>query len=190
MSYYDEEILIIKDDLDRKSHTTLETGIYVGKQLITFSEYTLEQFKISVYLPNCFIVMPEKVRNLKYPSKDAPEMVMTSLDSTVNIAFNKLEIKIAEEEIKRVSQQFQKAIQNINPSIIIDNDKMDVTEEGFEMSWFDFRGFSMDGQSYNRMVFFKLSNCVIHMIFNCQMRDKKDWISIIGQIVKTVKERG
>jgi hypothetical protein len=41
MEYFDEEILEARRELERLKHTTLETGIYVGDELITFTNITL-----------------------------------------------------------------------------------------------------------------------------------------------------
>lgn len=47
MEYFDEEILEARRELERLKHTTLETGIYVGDELITFTNITLPQTKNS-----------------------------------------------------------------------------------------------------------------------------------------------
>ena len=85
MEYFDEEILEARRELERLKHTTLETGIYVGDELITFTNITLPQTKIHIYLPEQFIVMPDLVKDMKYPSKNAPDLIITSLDSMVNL---------------------------------------------------------------------------------------------------------
>ncbi len=41
MEYFDEEILDAKRELERLKHTTLETGIYVEDELLTFTQVTL-----------------------------------------------------------------------------------------------------------------------------------------------------
>ncbi len=80
MEYFDEEILDAKRELERLKHTTLETGIYVEDELLTFTQVTLPSSKIRIYLPEQFIVMPDMVKDMKYPSKNAPDFIVTSLD--------------------------------------------------------------------------------------------------------------
>ena len=94
MEYFDEEILEARRELERLKHTTLETGIYVGDELITFTNITLPQTKIHIYLPEQFIVMPDLVKDMKYPSKNAPDLIITSLDSMVNFGFNILSVSM------------------------------------------------------------------------------------------------
>lgn len=95
-----------------------------------------------------FIPMPELVKDIKYPSKLAPEVVITSLDSTVNFGFNLFLISLNENQTEIMSSQFQTAIQNINPSIKIIKQGDRKTTVGNEMSWFEFKGYALDGQTY------------------------------------------
>jgi len=189
MSYYDEELLAAKKALEREKHKTLETGIYVDDQLIQFSETSLEGLKIKVVLPDNFVVMPEELKNIKYPSKNAPSVLFMNLDTTVNFGFNSLPVSLHEGEILEVSQKFQTAIKNINPATIFDKTGDSVTDAGNEMSWFDFKGYSLDGQSYNRMVLVRFNGFTIQGIFNCPDRDWIKWEPIVDKVFRTIEER-
>ena len=105
MEYYDEQILEARWEEERRKHTTLETGIYVEDDLITFSQITLPDTKIRLYLPEQFVVMPDQVREVKYPSLNAPDFIITSLDSTVNFCFNILPVQLEEGDTKTMSSQ-------------------------------------------------------------------------------------
>ena len=189
MEYFDEEILEARRELERLKHTTLETGIYVGDELITFTNITLPQTKIHIYLPEQFIVMPDLVKDMKYPSKDAPDLIITSLDSMVNFGFNILSVSMEEGDTKVMSSQFQNALRNVNPSIKIKKQVNDVTtEHGNEMSWFDFKGYLIDGQNYNRMYLVKMRETVLHGIFNCPMQFKDEWGEIAEKCFMSIEE--
>lgn len=189
MEYFDEEILEARRELERLKHTTLETGIYVGDELITFTNITLPQTKIHIYLPEQFIVMPDLVEDMKYPSKNAPDLIITSLDSMVNFGFNILSVSMEEGDTKVMSSQFQNALRNVNPSIKIKKQVNDVTtEHGNEMSWFDFKGYLIDGQNYNRMYLVKMRETVLHGIFNCPMQFKDEWGEIAEKCFMSIEE--
>lgn len=188
MEYFDEELLEAKRKLERQKHTTLETGMYAGEELITFTQITLEDFGIQLPLPDQFVVMPEDVKNAKYPSKEAPVLILTSLDSTVNISFNSLSVILNDEGIKSMSGQFQNALQNINPSIMIKNQTDTKTEQGNEMSWFEYKGYHLDGQSYNRVYLLRLRKTVLHGTFSCKLKDKDHWLEIVDKIFLAVRE--
>ena len=189
MEYYDEQILEARWEEERRKHTTLETGIYVEDDLITFSQITLPDTKIRLYLPEQFVVMPDQVREVKYPSLNAPDFIITSLDSTVNFCFNILPVQLEEGDTKTMSSQFQNALRNVNPSIRI-SERVDNTaaDKGSEMSWFGFKGYALDGQNYNRMYIIRMRKTVLHGIFNCPPRVKDQWEGIVEQCFQSVEE--
>ena len=189
MEYFDEEIMEAKRELKRQKHTTLETGIYAGDELITFAQVTLPDSQIRIFLPEQFIVMPDVVKDVKYPSKNAPDYIITSLDSMVNFGFNILPVLLEAGDTKVISSQFQNALHNVNPSIRIKNQTYDlVTSQGNEMCWFDFKGYAMDGQNYNRMYIVRMKNTVLHGIFNCPMQYKEQWEEIVEQSFWSIEE--
>lgn len=189
MEYFDEEIINAKRELERLKHTTLKTGIYVGDELITFTKMDIPDTEISMYLPEQFIIMPDMVKEMKYPSQNAPDLVVTSLDSMVNFAFNVLPVVLEAGDTEIMSSQFQNALSNVNPSIKIKNQTSDLTtDQGNEMSWFDFKGYTLDGQNYNRMYIVKMKTTVLHGIFNCPMQLKEEWESIVEQCFLSIEE--
>ena len=189
MNNYDKQILEARQEEERRRYTTLETGIYVDDELITFAQTTLPDTRIQLYLPEQFVTMPDQVRDMKYPSRNAPDFIVTSLDTTVNFGFNVLPVRLEEGDTKAMSIQFQEALRNINPSIRI-SERVDntVTETGSEMSWFGFKGYVLDGQNYNRMYIIRLAKNVLHGIFNCPPRVRDQWEDIVDQCFRSVEE--
>ncbi len=104
MAYLDEEILEAKRRIERENYTTLETGIYAGEELITFKKASLFNELIHIHLPEQFVLMPDLIKAVKYPSQNAPELIMTSLDSTVNIGFNLMPLVLKDNEIALMSE--------------------------------------------------------------------------------------
>ena len=189
MNNYDKQILEARQEEERRRYTTLETGIYVDDELITFAQTTLPDTRIQLYLPEQFVTMPDQVRDMKYPSRNAPDFIVTSLDTTVNFGFNVLPVRLEEGDTKAMSIQFQEALRNINPSIRI-SERVDntATETGSEMSWFGFKGYVLDGQNYNRMYIIRLAKNVLHGIFNCPPRVRDQWEDIVDQCFRSVEE--
>ena len=188
MEYLDKEILKAKRKRERKNYTTLESGIYAGEELITFKQMELFDNTIHIFVPEQFVAMPESIRRVKYPSKDAPAFIFTSLDSRVNIGFNLLPMMLKEKETELMSAQFQNGLKSVNPSIIIKKQTNRKTEQGNEMSWFEYKGFHLDGQSYNRVYLIRLAQNVLHGIFSCDVKDRDDWTEIIEKIFLSVEE--
>lgn len=188
MEYMDEKILESRKELERQQHTTLETGIYVDDELITFARTSLPDSQIQMFLPNQFIVIPDKVRAVKYPSKEAPDWIVTSLDSSINLCFNILPVVLAAGDTKEMATQFQTALKNVNPSIKSEEQTETVTDGGNEISWFEFVGYTLDGQSYHRMYIVRMRTTVLHGIFNCPLKAKNQWVSIVEKCFASIKE--
>lgn len=188
MSSYDEQILSTKSEIERKKYTSLETGLYVDDELITFSFFTFPNTSIHVYLPDSFVILPEKLKDLKYPYKNSPDFIYTSLSGTVNLAFNLLPEVLQEGDTQIMSNQAQRGLRNTNPSIKILNNRIGKTIQGNEMSWFDFKGHNLDGQNFNRMYLIRMHKMVLHGVFSCLVEDKIKWENIVTQIFKAVEE--
>lgn len=189
MPYIDEEILEAKRKQEHQKYTTLETGMYAGDELITFAQIEIPDTKISLFLPEQFVLMPEEVKRVKYPSQDAPDYIFTSLDSTVNICINIMPILLKEKELESVSFQFQTALKNINPAIRTKQQSIRKTENGNDIIFYEYKGYHLDGQSYNRVYLINLRSQVLYGSFNCEIRDKNKWISIIDKLFMNTAEK-
>ncbi len=189
MNHYDKQILEARQAEKIQRHTTLETGIYVDDELITFEKITLPGTRIQIFLPEHFMPMQDTVRKVKYPSLHAPDVIVTSLDSTVNFGFNVFPVRLDEGGTAAMSSQFQDALQNVNPSIRI-RERVDstVTDKGSEMSWFGFKGYALDGQTCNRMYIIRLAKTALHGVFNCPPRVMDQWEDIVDQCFRSVEE--
>lgn len=188
MDCYDEDLLESEREMERKKYTTLKTGIYVDDELITFSPYQLPDAPIYIFLPDSFVILPEKVKAMKYPYKDSPDFIYTSLSGTVNLGFNLLPEVLQDGDIQAMSNQFQRGLNNMNPSLKIQNQGNGNTSQGNEMSWFDFKGYNLDGQNFNRMYLVRMRKMVLHGVFSCVLEDKMKWEQIVKQIFLAVKE--
>lgn len=188
MDYFDEEILETKREMERKAYTTLKTGIYVDDELIKFSLYTLPGTSIHVFLPVSFVILSKNMRSIKYPYVSSPDYIYTSLSGTVNLAFNLLPEVLEEGGTQIMSNQFQRGLKNLNPAIKIQNQGSEKTCQGNEMSWFDFKGFNLDGQNFTRMYLIRMRKMILHGVFNCMAEDKEKWEEIVRQIFLAIEE--
>lgn len=188
MNYYDQELLLAKKALERESYVTLETGIYVDETLLEFDEIFLEDLRIRLIFPISFVLMPKNIKKIKYPSNEAPTVLMTNLDTTVNFGFNSLHDSLQDKELQELTLKFQSAIKSQNPSIYCEKVKNAETTVGKEMSGFDYVSYSLDGRNFNRMVFIRMEKFVVQGVFNCPDRDKMMWENIADQVFTTIQE--
>lgn len=134
MEYYNEEILEARWEDERRKHTTLETGIYVEDELITFSQIILSDTKILLYLPEQFIPVPEAVIEgngeyifssglTKYLLKDqitmdeAEEIFQNDVDAgAMNRKADELEILMGVDYLKR-TDNYERILSDIGERI-------------------------------------------------------------------------
>lgn len=189
MEHYDEILLERRRELVRQEHTTIETGIYAGEELITFTRRSVLDSQISLPIPDQFIIMPQQVKDIKYPSKQAPEIILTSLDSMINVGFNLLSMTLQEGDLVDMSNQFQNALKNVNPTIIFKKQKNVKTTEGNEMSSFEYKGCHLDGQSYNYVYLIRMRKNVLHGFLTCPAKYKNNWNEIVDKMFLAVEEK-
>jgi len=188
MTYFDEELLETKWQIEKQAHTTVETGIYAGDDLITFENIDIPCTSVSMYLPTSFMVMPEKMKEIKYPSRNGPEFIVCNWNATVSFAFKQLEMKVGRGGTKELALQSQQILKNVNPSIRIRGQGALDTECGHEVYWFEYHGYQIDGQSYNQVYLIKLDQHLLYGTFSCLKEDKPDWGKIAKILFCSVEE--
>lgn len=188
MSYFDEELLEKKWQMEKQKHATIETGIYAGDDLILFENVEVPSTTISMYLPTSFMVMPEKMKEIKYPSRNGPDFMVCNWNANVSFAFKQLEMRVGENGTREMSLQSQQILKNINPSITIRQQGSYTTNAGNESSWFEYNGYQTDGQSYNQVHLIMLRRHLLYATFSCLKEEKNNWKGIALQLFHTVKE--
>lgn len=153
---------------------SIETGVYVKNCLIEYEPVALFDHKMSIFLPKGLLPMPEEYAKLKYPSERRPQIIYTNQDGSVNFAFSHFNMPIERDETIQAIEQFKNIIKKVNPANIL----YEMKEENLgdtKLSWFDFKGYAIDGQSYNLMYVTPLEKTVMHGMFNCKFADAAEW---------------
>lgn len=188
MTYFDEEILATKWQIEKQAHTTVETGIYAGDDLITFENVEVPCTNVRMYLPTSFMVMPEKMKEIKYPSRNGPEFIVCNWNATVSFAFKQLKMAVRNGGTKDLALHSQQILKNVNPAIKIRGQGALEAKHGHETYWFEYHGYQIDGQSYNQVYLIRLNQHVLYATFSCLKDDKADWGKIAKILFGTVRE--
>ena len=116
--FFDEKILEYRNRARKEKYATLETGMYIMNELVPFERRMLFGEKISIMLPESFVNLPSDLAKAKYMSEQRPQIIMTSLDTTVNIGLSYMDVKVEISQIKEIMNQSKSALKNTNPAII------------------------------------------------------------------------
>lgn len=168
-----------------------ETEMYVYDELSNFATFNLSDFQIQIMLPDQFTLMPQEIKNIKYPSLHAPQVIFTSPEFTEDFCFNFLAVESDSGQLKELSNQFQTAITNVNPAIEMCNQVNGMIGNQYEMSSYEFMGYTLDGQNYSVTYLVRIDeNTVLHCVFNCNLDDKSEWADIAKQCFETISKDG
>lgn len=188
MEYYDEELLETKWQMEKQKHLTVETGIYAGDELILFENMDIPCTSVSMYLPTSFMVLPEKMKEVKYPSRNGPNFIACNWNAAVSFAFKQLNMQVGKGRTKELGLQSQQILKNVNPSIRIRQQEAWETDAGNESYWFEYNGYQTDGQSYNQVCLIRLRQHLLYTTFSCLKEDKDNWKNIAKLLFQTVIE--
>ena len=86
MTYTDEEILEKREQRKKETYTTLEEGLYLGGEVVSFERKELFEL-FSIMLPAEWKQMPPEYAKVKYPSEFRPQIILTTDDLEVNMGF-------------------------------------------------------------------------------------------------------
>lgn len=183
--YLDKDILESRKMIRKSKYNTLQTGIYINDEVVHFTAAKILDERAEAMLPDTFVDMPANLARLKYMSEQRPQIIKTSLDTTVNFTFSLYGIELPEEEIDSTIHQFKNLIQKVNPACVFDEI---VTEKERGVGWFDFKSFGVDEQIYNIMYVKPIGGKLLHGVFNCMYRDAAEWKDAALQVIYSVRD--
>ena len=183
--YLDKDILESRKMIRKSKYNTLQTGIYINDEVVHFTAAKILDERAEVMLPDTFVDMPANLARLKYMSEQRPQIIKTSLDTTVNFTFSLYGIELPEEEIDSTVHQFKNLIQKVNPACVFDEI---VAEKEKGVGWFDFKSFGVDEQIYNIMYVKPIGGRLLHGVFNCMYRDMAEWKDAAIQVIYSVRD--
>lgn len=184
--FFDEKILEYRRQARKTEFSTLATGMYIQNEKITFSEVGLFNNQVVIMLPDSFVDMPIGYAKIKYPSEQRPQIIKTSLDTSVNFAFNLFNMKIDDSQIQNATKQFKDIIAKVNPAYVFYH--FVIENEPKVLGWFDFKSYCVDANAYNVVFLTVIKNKLLHGMFSCLYKDALEWQDVLPQILRSIRE--
>ena len=185
--FFDEKILEYRNRARKEKYATLETGMYIMNELVPFERRMLFGGKISIMLPESFVNLPSDLAKAKYMSEQRPQIIMTSLDTTVNIGLSYMDVKVEISQIKEIMNQSKSALKNTNPAIIFHDSKVE-EDIDLPLAWFEFKSYGLDKSVYNLMFVARAHSKMLHGSFNCSYDNALEWREAARQMVYSIRE--
>lgn len=188
MEYLDEKIVELQRTYQQKAHQDIyaET-VFVNDETLHFIQTNLFDDAFHIMLPESFVDMPEDVAKIKYPSEQRPQIIRTNQNGSVNFCFNLYDIPFSNEQVADTISGFQSVLQKLQPGNEFFAYKTEPIEK-MEIGWFDFKNYAIDSQIYSLMFAVPIHKKICSGVFNCPFRNRKDWESIMKQVLVSIRE--
>ncbi len=187
MEYLDSDIIYAKHIKRRDEYGSIEEGMYIKNILTTFKQVLLFEDTLSIMLPDDFVPMLPEMVAAKYRLGNAPAVIYTGLDVSVNISLNLYNNTSSGGDVRLAAGVLKRMLQNTHPSYIFYDDMELKSIDGYEISLFDFKGYALDDATYNIIYMTKTNSHIIQGAFNCMYYDMEEWKRAALEIIKTIK---
>ncbi|MEK4730040.1 hypothetical protein [Paenibacillus sp. FSL L8-0641] len=206
MNYMDEHILSLKNKLNHDAasnnvNTNLSQAdvpgqdnsvaeqnrvLRMGDELIPLEWKTILDGQVAVSIPKLFSLMPLEQAKFKYPSEHRPQVIYTSLEGTVNIAFNSTESALEVDELPEFVEQMADVLRSVQPVRNWIGTEMIMNPYGLSIGMIRFVASGVDTNLYNEMLLFVHEGQVTMGTFNCMESDMKTWLPVAENTVQSL----
>ena len=187
--YLDEIIIRRRRELEKSRHSCIQSGIYAGEELITFSETELFDGTVKVFLPETFTDMPDEIRNVKYSSTNSPSVIKMKEGGEIVFSFQMAEKSIDDSNLEEMLRKFQGILKKSQPaSILLDKGIEERNHKG--IAWMDYKGYGIDQPLYQQLFIVPVREKMMLGMFHCPFDKSDAWKPVVKEIIKTIYTGG
>lgn len=177
--------IIVKSDMKKldkeaEKYETMITETRSGEQIETEYIY-IGQDKFFVKVPTTFIQLDSEMINKKYQG-DVPDVVFSTEDTKINIAINKTNVTMKNNEVLQYRLEFEKIYQD--RAEILDTDYYEV--DGHNVGKIRMISQAVDTKIYNNSLFFSYDDKLVIVTFNCTEDLKDEWEEVGNFIIDSL----
>ncbi len=185
--YGDEAIIKKRREYQKLKYNSLDTGIFVKEQLISFREQEIDSLGTRMILPEVMEPMEEEMKKRKYPMEKRPAIIWSDPDGTVSITINFLSQGIESDALEQVRDDLGNTILSISPHyMFLDKGKVEGEERSFY--WAEFLSPVLGGMVYNILYVAPWKKGILLGSFSCPSGDRSDWSEIMLKLMPTIRE--
>lgn len=140
---------------------------------------------ISIDLPDDFVIMPDDIADIKYPT-NKPTLIYTNEDTTINVAFNHTDQAVLEQEMAWTKLNMtQELISLVSNAEWIKDDIININ--GKIVGIIEFITPALDTDIYNLMFMLELDGRLLLGTINIVKEMMDEWQSIAHDIVQSLE---
>ena len=186
MDNLDEKIIALRNQNLKKQNSNIETGVYINNTLVEFAEQSVLDDQFTILIPSCFEEMSPEDARLKYPSEQRPQHIVTTQDTSVNLCISLLDVPASNDQTPQNVLEMKSILKMTNPATEFFESGLEALED-FDLAWFEYKSFAIDGQIYNIMFTASAYDKMLHGAFNCTFGHQDAWRDPALQMLKSIK---
>ena len=167
--------------VDKSSDNTIMVENGKGEK-VSMTYASLDDYKYRVLVPSDFKKLNDEEIKADYGSENAPELVYSDADDTVNIAFSAPNGALANSQITEYLNTMKTIL--ATGMDVLDTSTYETDEHtiGVIKLVSDFEG----EEVYNQMAFFSYENKLTIITFNCKGEARAEWEKVGDEIIKSI----
>lgn len=150
-----------------RNQDILKGIVWVNGDELLFAEREILKKRLWMWMPHCFIKMPEELAQWKYPDTNRPAVIYSNTETTVNISFTHHQQKKLEAGAEGAFRDLMEQMMLHSYPASVTMEKDTVMAGPMMLAWFDFLTPALDGEIYNLMFYASLDGRLLAGAFNC-----------------------
>lgn len=170
----------------------MENDIEKGYVIVRYERLQLKEAHImdgaaAMLLPENMEDMKEELMAIKYPDPNRPKWILSDPEGGVTMTFHLEEGEMGEGELEQITELLKSEMSRMYPASPIEEEA--AVGEGCErVHWFSLDMPLIDDQCCHVMFFREMKGGALMGTFDCSRDGKKQWKSILKQILATIRE--
>lgn len=174
---------------DTEASPTLETSpeeTTTPEGTIALKEQNVMSGLATISIPEQFIIMSDEMKQIKYPTGNAPKEVYTNEEGTINVALNENASPLKEEELEAFTEEMVAMYQPIATEWIEDG-IVEINGKKAGYLTFVVAAEGDNASIYNSMLFTVVNDQLVLVNFNCLQEQLEEWKATGDEIIQSFK---
>lgn len=165
---------------EQKIYSTLDTTLKDGTKIET-QYYNLDDGKFFVKVPKNFTQMDAETIAIKYPNAEAPNIVFTNEETTINVAISLTEHVLPDNQMETYLENVKKTLVNFQ-----DVKATTFQRDHHTVGEIEFVSQASDTAIYNHMISFSNNGFLAIVTFNCTQEQEENWKEVGNFIINSL----
>ncbi|MDR0489852.1 MAG: hypothetical protein LBH28_01210 [Oscillospiraceae bacterium] len=188
----EQDIIALQKKVMQEQFSSIHSIVtYVAGKRYHFVEHEISLADILIHLPREFVDLPPIIAKQKYPSENRPKIIKTSLDISVNFAFNSLPQEIQVDDLIVFRDSSLDALKKLYPHNTYLERGLDYygPTKSKLFSWYEYCGPTLDADSYTFSAFMRENRRLLFYLFNCPMGVYESWRPVVFETILSIRDK-